>query len=68
VAVAEACQDIRRVVPTDGAGVPVLDMIFLGLGEDGHIASLMPNAPPACWRAVNLLSMSPIRPNRRPTA
>jgi 6-phosphogluconolactonase len=46
-AVAEAIQDIRRVVPANPAGVPVLDMIFLGLGEDGHIASLMPNASPA---------------------
>ncbi len=46
-AVAEASQDIWRVVPADPAGVPVLDMVFLGLGEDGHIASLMPNASPA---------------------
>jgi len=26
--------------------VPVLEMIFLGLGENGHIDSLMPEAPP----------------------
>ncbi len=47
VAVTEARQEIRRVVPLDRAGVPILDVIFLGLGEDGHIASLMPNAAPA---------------------
>jgi len=43
-AVTEAISDIRRVVPLNNSGVPVLDLIFLGLGEDGHIASLMPNA------------------------
>jgi len=46
-AVSEASSDIRRMVPSDRAGVPILDMVFLGLGENGHIASLMPNAVPA---------------------
>jgi 6-phosphogluconolactonase len=70
VAVADANQEIRRVVPGDDAGVPVLDMIFLGLGEDGHIASLMPNAPPAvleCREPFVHVSNSPKPPPDRLT-
>jgi 6-phosphogluconolactonase len=46
-AVAEANAVIGRIAPKNSAGLPVLDVIFLGLGENAHIASLMPDAPPA---------------------
>jgi 6-phosphogluconolactonase len=41
----EAANADMRILPMAG-GLPALDLIFLGIGPDGHTASLMPNALP----------------------
>lgn len=46
-AVAEANATIQKIAPGNNTGLPVLDLIFLGLGENAHIASLMPGIPAA---------------------
>ena len=37
-----AIEELKKVAPADDSGVPVINIIFLGMGEDAHVASLFP--------------------------
>ena len=54
--------EIRRHLPLDAAGVPRFDVVMLGLGEDGHVASLFPNSTALAATDVCL----PIRNSPKP--
>ena len=41
-AAAEYEETVRRLVPADGGNIPRFDLILLGMGGDGHTASLHP--------------------------
>lgn len=38
-------EELRTHLPAGADGLPVLDLILLGIGEDGHTASLFPGHP-----------------------
>lgn len=44
-AAAQYAAELRRRVPADAGGWPILDLILLGVGADGHILSCFPGSP-----------------------
>ncbi len=69
IAAARAEAELRQVVSASAESQPVLDLIFLGVGEEGHVASLFPGEPEGLMAsaAVYRPVVAPKPPPRRIT-
>jgi len=69
LAVAQAQAEVLHATTLSRQGDPIFDLVILGMGEDGHVASLFPDAPPSVVesRAVYLAVTGPKPPPRRVT-
>ncbi len=54
-AAAEYEQTLRRLVPAGPDGIPQFDLVLLGMGGDGHTASLFPCTPDALGESERLV-------------
>ena len=67
-AAAEYETTIRQIVPAEGDGVPRFDLILLGMGGDGHTASLFPHTDaPAESEKLVLAYLVPVLGRHRMT-
>lgn len=66
---ARYAQTLRQLLPPDGNGVPRLDVLILGMGDDGHTASLFPHTDLYCEneRLVRGVPGTPEHPHDRAT-
>ena len=62
---AEYEQLLRDTVKSKVSGLPALDLVILGIGDDGHTASLFPHHPEVdvTDKLVVAVPMSPTKPN-----
>ena len=69
VAAAEGEAEIRHYAGMNAGQQPILELVFLGLGEDGHVASLFPNEPEAASASQGVFRpvLAPKPPPRRIT-
>lgn len=70
IAAEKATSEICQIAPSNVAGQPVLDLILLGMGEDGHVASLFPGAAEVStsnWAVYRAVTNSPKPPPNRIT-